>query len=30
MLMENDMPGMQDLPARKGKKTFTYIFEEET
>ena len=30
MLMENDLPGMQDLPARKGKKTFSYVFEEET
>jgi hypothetical protein len=30
MLMENDMPGMQDLPARKGKKTFSYVFVEET
>ena len=30
MLMENEMPGMQDLPARKGKKTFGYVFEEET
>lgn len=29
MLMENDMPGMQDLPARKGKKTFGYVFLEE-
>ncbi|MBR5199316.1 MAG: hypothetical protein IKW20_05750 [Bacteroidales bacterium] len=29
MLMENDMPGMQDLPARKGKKTFSYVFVEE-
>ena len=29
MLMENDLPGMQDLPARKGKKTFSYVFVEE-
>ena len=30
MLMETNLPGMQDLPARKGKKTFAYVFEEET
>ena len=30
MLMENTMPDMQDLPAREGKKTFSYVFEEET
>lgn len=29
MLMENDLPGMQDLPARKGKNTFPYNSEED-
>lgn len=30
MLMENTLPEMQDLPIRKGKKTFNYAIEEET